>query len=176
MQFQNELSFFYFSLISALLWKQLSNLKTKYLWTVTFFVLNFSDWSFLSIVILNWIVSMEHYATDFTLSFGFCFYFPLWLFFNFIISCLTLPCPPVCKPQALGNGVIKNYVIRLITGRKSISMTQILFESKENLLVVKKTFAVFFFLRRVMFWTNTGLEANICNGWKVFVWTANLCD
>ena len=25
---------------------------------------------------------MEHYAPDLTLSFGFCFYFPLWLFFT----------------------------------------------------------------------------------------------
>ena len=32
---------------------------------------------------------MEHYATDLTLSFGFGFYFPLWLFFNFLISCLV---------------------------------------------------------------------------------------
>ena len=34
---------------------------------------------------------MERYATDLTLSFGFCNYFPLWLFFNFLISCLALP-------------------------------------------------------------------------------------
>ena len=33
---------------------------------------------------------MEHYATDLTLSFGFWYYFPLWLFFNFRISCLVL--------------------------------------------------------------------------------------
>ena len=45
---------------------------------------------------------MECNATDLTLSFGLCFYFPLWLFFNFFISCLALPCPPVCKPQAIG--------------------------------------------------------------------------
>ena len=44
---------------------------------------------------------MERYATDLSPSFGFCFYFPLWLFFNFLISCLALPCPPVCKPEAL---------------------------------------------------------------------------
>ena len=48
---------------------------------------------------------MERYATDLTLSFGFCFYFPLWLFFNFLISCLALPCPPVCKPEAVGRGI-----------------------------------------------------------------------
>ena len=48
---------------------------------------------------------MERYATDLTLSFGFCFYFPLWLFFNFLISCLALPCLPVCKPEAVGRGI-----------------------------------------------------------------------
>ena len=46
---------------------------------------------------------MEHYATDLTLSFGFCFYIPLWLFFNFLISCLALLCLPVCKPKVLGS-------------------------------------------------------------------------
>ena len=45
---------------------------------------------------------MECYATDLSLSFGFCFYFPLWLFFNFLISCLSLLSPPVCKPKAVG--------------------------------------------------------------------------
>ena len=49
-----------------------------------------------------------------TFSFGFCFYFPLWLFFKFLISCLELPCPPVCKPEAIGNGGIEN-----IPGRTS---------------------------------------------------------
>ena len=29
------------------------------------------------------------------------FYFPLWLFFNFLISCLALLCLPVCKPEAV---------------------------------------------------------------------------
>ena len=48
---------------------------------------------------------MERYSTDLTLKFGFCFYFPLWLFFNFIISCLALLCLPVCKPEAVGRGI-----------------------------------------------------------------------
>ena len=35
---------------------------------------------------------MERYATDLTLSLGFCFYFPLWLFFNFfLLPCTTMP-------------------------------------------------------------------------------------
>ena len=29
-------------------------------------------------------LKMERYATDLNVSFGFCFYFPLWLFFNFL--------------------------------------------------------------------------------------------
>ena len=36
---------------------------------------------------------MKPYAIDLTLSFGFCYYFTLWLFFKFLISCLALPCP-----------------------------------------------------------------------------------
>ena len=50
---------------------------------------------------------MERYATDLTFcfSFGFCFYFPLWLFSNFLISCLALPCPPVWKPKAVRRGI-----------------------------------------------------------------------
>ena len=48
---------------------------------------------------------MECYATDLTLV-GFVFiYFPLWLFFNFLISYLSLPCPPVCKPEAIGREI-----------------------------------------------------------------------
>ena len=53
----------------------------------------------------NFVKHMERYATDLTLSFGFCFYFPLWLFFNFLISCLALPCPPVCKLEAVGRRI-----------------------------------------------------------------------
>ena len=55
--------------------------------------LNFTQW-------IRW--NLERYVTDLTLGFGCFFYFPFWLFFNFIISCLSLPCPPVCKPEALG--------------------------------------------------------------------------
>ena len=53
---------------------------------------------------------MEWYATDLTLSFGFCYYFLLWLFFNFLISCLALPCPPVCKPEAVGLGIAQREI------------------------------------------------------------------
>ena len=48
---------------------------------------------------------MECYATYLNLSFGFCFCFPVWLFFNFLISCLAILCPPVCKPEAIGHRI-----------------------------------------------------------------------
>ena len=46
---------------------------------------------------------------------------PLWLFFNFIISCLALPCLPVCKPKAVGGGIaIRAKVVQIIYTTYSI--------------------------------------------------------
>ena len=84
---------------------------------------------------------MECYATDLTLSFRYCYYFPLWVYDAKLgkqkLFPLSLPCTTVlaCQPEAIGHFCVEREREREKERDKDVSLSPLSLSKKNSLFI-----------------------------------------